>query len=173
MLEAYIAAIFVDSMFDYTVVEKLFDTFIQPYFVDITLYDTFANRQPTVRQILLTTHYYWTRTDRLQTFLFHQLANVYKCRDACLKVGKIPDSEGQPMILAAVMVHGQSIGEAVGTSSRYAKVRASEKAAEAIKALLPTEFRAKFACDCKSTDMEAQKETKMKQEDVFDVGTAV
>lgn len=77
------------------------------------------------------------------------------------------------MILAAVMVHGQCIGQAVGTSSRYAKVRASEKATEAIKTILPTEFRAKFACDCKLTDMEAQRETKTKPEDVFDVGTAV
>lgn len=77
------------------------------------------------------------------------------------------------MILAAVMVHGQCIGQAVGTSSQYAKVRASEKAAEAIKALLPTKFRAMFTCDCKSTDKEVQRETRMKLEDVFDVGTAV
>ena len=48
MLEAYIAAIFVDSEFDYTVVEDFFVTHIQPYFEDMSLYDTFANRQPTV-----------------------------------------------------------------------------------------------------------------------------
>lgn len=79
------------------------------------------------------------------------------------------------MMLAAVMVHGQCIGEAVGTSSRYVKVRASEKAIEAIKMLLPTDFRIKFACDCKSTDIEAEKEAKTKQESllVLDVGTAV
>lgn len=63
MLEAYIAAIFVDSGFDYTVVEEFFDTHIQPYFVDITLYDTFANRQPTVRQSLIEDHYR-TSTDQ-------------------------------------------------------------------------------------------------------------
>jgi endoribonuclease Dicer len=48
MIEAYIAAIFVDSDFDYSVVENFFATHIKPYFVDMSLYDTFANRHPTV-----------------------------------------------------------------------------------------------------------------------------
>lgn len=48
MLEAYLAAIFVDSDFDFTVVEEFFHAHIQPYFEDMSLYDTFANRHPTV-----------------------------------------------------------------------------------------------------------------------------
>ncbi|EPS32555.1 hypothetical protein PDE_07515 [Penicillium oxalicum 114-2] len=136
MLEAYIAAIFVDSEFDYTVVEDFFVTHIQPYFEDMSLYDTFANRQPT-------------------TFLFHQVTTVYRCRDICLKIGKIPETDADhPRILAVVLIHGQCAGEAVGTSSRYAKVRASERASETISTLLPADFRAKYSCDCESTSLE-------------------
>lgn len=51
MLEAYIAAIFVDSNFDYSVIEGFFNTHIKPFFVDMSLYDTFANKHPTVRDI--------------------------------------------------------------------------------------------------------------------------
>lgn len=48
MLEAYVAAIFVDSSFDFIVVEEFFHANIKPYFEDMSLYDTFANRHPSV-----------------------------------------------------------------------------------------------------------------------------
>lgn len=50
MLEAYVAAIFVDSDFDFTVVEEFFHAHVRPYFEDMSLYDTFANKHPSVRQ---------------------------------------------------------------------------------------------------------------------------
>lgn len=50
MLEAYVAAIFVDSDFDFSVVEHFFNTHIKSYFVNMSLYDTFANRHPSVSQ---------------------------------------------------------------------------------------------------------------------------
>lgn len=53
MVEAYIAATFVDSDFDYSVVEKFFTEHIKPFFVDMSLYDTFASRHPTVRMSTL------------------------------------------------------------------------------------------------------------------------
>ena len=49
MLEAYIAAIFVDSDFDFGVIENFYSQHIRPFFVDMSLYDTFANKHPTVR----------------------------------------------------------------------------------------------------------------------------
>lgn len=73
------------------------------------------------------------------------------------------------MMLAAVMVHGQPLGEAVGTSSRYAKVRAAENAIEALEMLLPADFRHKFACDCQSTDVNAEDEAKIKEEKLLDL----
>lgn len=53
MIEAYLAAIFVDSDFDYSVIEAFYKRHIGPYFVDMSLYDTFANRHPTVSTTFL------------------------------------------------------------------------------------------------------------------------
>lgn len=49
MLEAYLGAIFVDSGFDLTVIEAFFERHILVFFHDMSIYDTFANRHPTVR----------------------------------------------------------------------------------------------------------------------------
>lgn len=48
MLEAYLGAIFVDSGFDYTVIEAFFEKHVMYFFQDMSIYDTFANRHPTV-----------------------------------------------------------------------------------------------------------------------------
>lgn len=48
MLEAYLGAMFVDSGFDFTVIEAFFEKHILPFFHDMSIYDTFANRHPTV-----------------------------------------------------------------------------------------------------------------------------
>ncbi|EEP80389.1 predicted protein [Uncinocarpus reesii 1704] len=48
MVEAYIGAIFIDSDFRYEVVEDFFERFLKRYFEDMTIYDTYANKHPTV-----------------------------------------------------------------------------------------------------------------------------
>lgn len=49
MVEAYLGATFVDSRFNYDVIETFFQKYIKPYFHDMSIYDTFANKHPTVR----------------------------------------------------------------------------------------------------------------------------
>lgn len=49
MVEAYLGAIFVDSGFEFEVVEKFYQSYVKPYFEDMGIYDTFANKHPTVR----------------------------------------------------------------------------------------------------------------------------
>ena len=49
MVEAYLGAAFVDSSFNFEVIEEFFQRYIKPYFQDMTIYDTFANKHPTVR----------------------------------------------------------------------------------------------------------------------------
>lgn len=49
MVEAYLGAVFVDSNFDYKVIETFFEKYIKPYFRDMSIYDAFANKHPTVR----------------------------------------------------------------------------------------------------------------------------
>lgn len=48
MLEAYIGAIFVDSNFSFEVVEDFFQRYLKQYFEDMSIYDAFANKHPTV-----------------------------------------------------------------------------------------------------------------------------
>ena len=60
----------------------------------------------------------------------------------------------QPTIFAAVMVHGISVAEAVSTSSRCAKIRASERALEVMEGMLRDDFRLKFGCTCNASDFE-------------------
>ncbi|KAJ5152375.1 hypothetical protein N7492_010670 [Penicillium capsulatum] len=141
----YIAAIFVDSDFDYSVVEDFFVTHVKPFFVDMSLYDTFASRHPT-------------------THLHTQMTSVYYCTNYCLKAGELPVADGEkPSVLAAVMIHGKPVAKAVASSGRYAKIKASERALEALDSLLPTDFRLKFGCDCQPSDAEDSK---------MDIGTA-
>ncbi|RAK79873.1 putative RNA helicase/RNAse III [Aspergillus fijiensis CBS 313.89] len=131
MVEAYLGAIFVDSSFDFEVVEDFFRRFIQPYFEDMAIYDTFANKHPT-------------------TFLHNRLGNEYGCLNYCLKAGELPGADGtQASVLAAVFVHDVVIAEGMSSSSRYAKVKASERALAALGGMTRLEFRKKYNCDCR------------------------
>lgn len=47
-VEAFIAAMFVDAGFDFSVVEMFFDKFIKPYFTDMMIYDDYAGSHPVV-----------------------------------------------------------------------------------------------------------------------------
>lgn len=154
MLEAYLAAILVDSDFDYAVIEDFFTAHIKPFFIHMSLYDTFANKHPTVRSIHCEISTLIILTLQ-KTYLHNQLTGIYGCSDYCLKSGEMPATDGEePRILAAVMIHGIPVSEAVGISGRYAKVRASEGALDALSGMLPEEFRNKFGCGCKPSDMD-------------------
>ncbi|KXG47436.1 uncharacterized protein PGRI_013060 [Penicillium griseofulvum] len=146
MLEAYLGAIFVDSGFDFTVIEAFFKRHILPFFHDMSIYDTFANRHPT-------------------TFLHSQLTHNFRCTDYCLKSAEVPAVEGEtPRVFAAVMVHGESIASAVASSSRYAKVRASTRALAVIDGMSLSEFQEKYHCSCQGDQVTV---------DHANIGTAV
>ncbi|KAL4887487.1 hypothetical protein BJY04DRAFT_212522 [Aspergillus karnatakaensis] len=130
MVEAYIGAIFIDANFDFHVVEEFYQRHIKPFFYDMAIYDTFANKHPT-------------------TFLHNRLTNEYGCTDYCVKSGEIPAVDGEPpRVLAAVMIHDTVIAEGFASSGRYAKVKASEKALEALEKIGKVEFCERFKCNC-------------------------
>lgn len=52
-------------------------------------------------------------------------------------------------MLAAVIVHNEVIAQGTSSSTRYAKVKASEKALAVLGGVLPFEFRKKYSCDCR------------------------
>ncbi|KAL2840996.1 hypothetical protein BJY01DRAFT_257202 [Aspergillus pseudoustus] len=144
MVEAYLGAVFVDSSFDFKVVEEFYKRHVKPYFEDMAIYDTFANKHPT-------------------TFLHNRLANEFGCTDYCLKAGEIPGMDGElPRVLAAVMIHDTVIAEGFASSGRYAKIKASEKALFALEDIGQAEFREQFRCDCREEDIQE-----------IDLGTAI
>lgn len=51
-------------------------------------------------------------------------------------------------IVAVLIIHNQIVADASGTSSKYAKIRASKNALEILKGLTPKDFRSRFSCDC-------------------------
>jgi endoribonuclease Dicer len=133
VVEAYVAAMFVDSEFDFNVVQKFFDMHLKRYFVDMTLpnYEAFGSGHPT------------TRLNRL-------LSNNFGCTSCRISVqplsSLIPGSAGQ--VVAMVMIHGKVWFDSIGQSGRYARPRAANAALEALEGLPQYQFQQKYGCDC-------------------------
>jgi endoribonuclease Dicer len=133
VIEAYVAAIFVDAEFDFNVVQHFFDLHLKPFFVNMTLdsYENFASNHPS------------TRLSRLLSINF----GCSDWRMAAMETETLIPSKGKA-IAAMVMIHGKVHFYSLGQSGRYARVRASHAALEKLEGLPPYEFRKKFACDC-------------------------
>ncbi|KAH8705121.1 putative RNA helicase/RNAse III [Talaromyces proteolyticus] len=130
MLEAYLGAIFVDSEFDFGVIEAFYKKHIKPFFEDMALYDTFANKHPV-------------------TFLHNKLSIEFGCIEFSLKAGEIPAVDGAPVIiLAAVFVHDEVLAEAKGSSVRGAKMKASQAGLDKLEGLSLDKFRELYRCKC-------------------------
>ncbi|TQS39041.1 hypothetical protein Golomagni_00438 [Golovinomyces magnicellulatus] len=131
MVEAYIGAIFVDSEYDFSEVEKFFNMHIAWFFRDMSIYDTFANNHPT-------------------TYLSNVLEGNMGCHDWSINVAdnsSVEDSKST--IVVMVIVHGTVVSHATAESSRYAKLNASKKALGLLEGVGLGEFREKYNCDCK------------------------
>jgi endoribonuclease Dicer len=133
VIEAYVAAIFVDAEFDFSVVQDFFELHLKPYFEDMTLpsYESFASNHPT------------TRMTRL-------LSINFGCSNWRMSAMELPTTiPGNSQAIAAmVMIHDKVHFHSLGQSGRYARVRASQAALEKLDGLPPFEFRQKYGCDC-------------------------
>lgn len=131
IVEAYIGAMFIDSDFDYNVVQRFFNMHIAWYFEDMTIYDGFANNHPC-------------------THLHSLLATTYGCQDYRLMARELPSVESAERkdVVAAVMVHDEIVAHSKGKSGRYARLRAAQKALEVLEGLAPFLFRERFGCRC-------------------------
>lgn len=133
VIEAFVAAIFVDAEFDFNVVQHFFDLHLKPFFVDMTLesYENFASNHPT------------TRLSRLLSINF----GCSEWRMGALETETLIPGKGKA-IAAMVMIHNKVHFYSLGQSGRYARVRASHAALEKLDGLPPYEFRSKYGCDC-------------------------
>jgi endoribonuclease Dicer len=142
VVEAYVAAMFVDSEFDFTVVQNFFDMHLKRYFVDMTLpsYEAFGSGHPT------------TRLNKLMSTNF----GCTSCRMSVQPLSSvIPGSNGQ--VVAMVMIHGKVRFDSIGQSGRYARPRAANAALEALEGLPQYQFRKLYGCDCTEVDEETNR----------------
>lgn len=144
VVEAYVAAIFVDSEFDFAVVQHFFDTHLKPFFLDMYIYDTFANQHPTTRL-----------ARRLETEL-----GCTQWRTATQITRAVLPSD-KDRVVAMLMIHDQIHFSDLATSPRYARKRVAEKALEALDGLPEFEFRKRFGCDCCDEVTEAVEKSMM------------
>lgn len=132
IVESYAGAMFIDSAFDYSVVQHFFNEHIVHFFEDMSIYDSFANNHPC-------------------THLHNMLQTTYACQQYRLLAKEIPAEDpvnGKSLVVAVVMVHETIVASSRGKSGRYVRLRAAEQANEVIEGLAPFEFRARFGCDC-------------------------
>jgi len=129
LVEAFIGALFVDSSFDYTLVERFFEKHILWFFEDLDLYAGYANRHPT-------------------TYLYQKLTGEFKCTNYDIESVE-RDGPMNVKVTAAVMIHQEVIETSTGDSTKYAKIRVSKKALQRLDGLTIEQFREKFHCDCK------------------------
>ncbi|KAI9675974.1 MAG: Dicer-like protein 1 [Bathelium mastoideum] len=134
IVESYIGAVFIDSNFDYNEVQRFFDKHIKPFFEDMEIYDSFANNHPVTR---------------LQSLLDGLGCSGYRIMAS--EVRSL-DQTRTPTSMAAVMVHGEIIGEGKASSGKNAKVKASKDALEKIEGLAAFQFQTRFGCNCRPGD---------------------
>ncbi|KAF2855786.1 dicer-like protein-like protein 1 [Plenodomus tracheiphilus IPT5] len=149
VIEAYVAAIFVDSEFNFNVVQHFFVRHLKPFFADMTLeaYENFSSNHPT------------TRLSRL-------LHITFGCNDwrmGAYQTETVLPGKGKA-IAAMVCIHGKIPFHSLGESGRYARVRASHLALEKLDGLPPYEFRKKYGCDCVDEGEDAEMLSKEKVE---------
>ncbi|KAI0204785.1 hypothetical protein F4808DRAFT_474130 [Astrocystis sublimbata] len=133
IVESYIGAVFVDSEYNFNEVQRFFDTNFLPYFENMELYDTYANNHPV-------------------TLLSYTLATEFHCTKWRIMCSETDDEErgfAATKVVAAVMIHGVVRESAYSDSSRYAKMRASQKLLKEMKEMSMEEFKTSYRCDCK------------------------
>jgi endoribonuclease Dicer len=163
VVEAYVGAVFVDSRYDFGEVRRFFAEHVRPFFEDMRLYDTFANKHPV-------------------TFLAGIMQNRLRCGEWRLLVRELPATSagavaggvgvgvagggngegedegvaavgglmmmGTPQVVCAVRVHGLTLAHAVAASSRYGKIAAAKQAIKVLETLEVAEFRRMYGCAC-------------------------
>jgi endoribonuclease Dicer len=139
IVEAYIGAMFVDSRYNYSLVEEFFDRHVLPYFADMTPYDSYANRHPI-------------------TALLHMLDNDMGCSQHRVLDKGVPVDPAESLsgaaamsetrVVTALMIHGKVAVCGAAASSRYARVAMAKKAGKILEGMARDRYREEYGCDC-------------------------
>ncbi|KAK3487801.1 uncharacterized protein B0T23DRAFT_398479 [Neurospora hispaniola] len=155
VVEAYIGAIFVDSEYDYSVVQNFFNTHVLPFFEDMHLYDTFANKHPVTFVANMMAHKF--RCNEWRSFAKELDTDVTEGRGGRRGNGAVAGEISEinpPKVVSALLVHGKTVVHAVAASGRYAKSAMAKKAIKLLEGMSVEEFRERLGCNCKGVPME-------------------
>ncbi|KAL6710207.1 Dicer-like protein 1 [Coniothyrium glycines] len=133
VIEAYVAAIFVDAEFDFNVVLHFFDRHLKRYFVDMTLeaYENFSSGHPRSRLAKMVTVNFGCSDWRL----------------GVLETQTVIPGKAKA-IAAMVVIHGKVHFHALGVNGKSARAAACLAALEKLDGIPPYEFRKQYGCDC-------------------------
>ncbi|KAG5920406.1 hypothetical protein E4U61_007929 [Claviceps capensis] len=136
VLEAVVGAIFVDSKYNYQVVQDFFDKCILPYFRDMSLYDMYA-------------------AGNAVTVLTKLMQDVFTCRSWRLCVANVPSSSKtgaaaltEENVVCAMMVHGRVVESQIRANGREAKVGVATNILQQVQSMDKETFRRMMGCDC-------------------------
>ncbi|KAL1868756.1 hypothetical protein VTK73DRAFT_3508 [Phialemonium thermophilum] len=168
VLEAYVGAVFVDSGYDYGQVQCFFDHYILPFFVDMELYDTYANKHPvTLLMNLLQSRFHCSQCHLLVRELSGSEVTAPDPGDTnaapdgvegvvapsvAVPENLFPSGTRPTSVICGLRIHGHTVTHAVAASGRYAKTAAARKAVAELENLELDEFRGRFRCDCPEQD---------------------
>ena len=134
VVESYLGAVMVDSGFDYAQAERFFNHQILRFFLDMSMYDNYANRHPT-------------------TWLHKKLADEYHCIEGPrILCSEPPKSDVTVQVTAGVLIHDTVMANATADSARYAKPRAAKLALQKLEGMGRAEFRKVYKCTCRKDD---------------------
>lgn len=125
ILEAYVGALFVDSEFDYNVVKAFYDNHIKPFFIDISVFDSFAGNHPV-------THL----SSRMQEF---------GCSDWRIFSKEFKDRDVS-YVLSGVMFHNIVLAEGKAASSKNSRTNAARQALDKLSKMSTRDFMR--TCNC-------------------------
>lgn len=135
-LEALIGAMFVDSKYDYSVVQDFFTTWVQPYFQNMELYDKYASNHPV-------------------TAVTHRLQQDLGCQKWTMCVSAVPLAVEMGVsilsdndVLCALMIHEKVVEHATARSGSDAKAMVAKMALGRFEKLTRKDFREVVGCDC-------------------------
>ncbi|KAK5660230.1 hypothetical protein OQA88_12764 [Cercophora sp. LCS_1] len=144
VVEAYIGAIFVDSSYDFSSVQRFFDDHLYSWFKDMRQYDTFANKHP----VTLVGFLMQSKFKCLDWRLLVKEAGIVAEGDVGSAADLIAGRGRMQQVVCGVWVHGKMLAHAMATSSRYAKLAAAREAARILEGMSKEEFKGGFACGC-------------------------
>ncbi|KAG5948271.1 hypothetical protein E4U53_006327 [Claviceps sorghi] len=136
VLEAVVGAMFVDSRYNFEVVQDFFDKFIRPYFEDMPRYDTCA-------------------AGHAVTVLTKRMQDVFQCRSWRLCVAAVPcgpetgaSALTDENVVCAMMVHGKVVDSQIRANGREAKVGVATRVLQQVQDMDKDAFQARMGCDC-------------------------